>query len=67
MTEFKKILDAKGFTPYLFSKKAGLPTSNIYNLLNGTRKPENLTLQSLEKIAIALEMPLADIVELLKT
>ena len=46
-----ELLDEQGYKPATFAKKAGVPETTLYEILNGTRKFENVGVSRVLKIA----------------
>lgn len=46
-----ELLDEQGYKPASFAKKAGISETTLYEILNGTRKFENVGVSKIIKIA----------------
>lgn len=55
----KKNLDSRKMTKYKLSKITGIPTTTIHDIISG--KNQNPSLEKIQKIALALDVPLAEL------
>lgn len=62
MENINAILKEKGLTKQMVAKRMGTTRENLYRILNG-----NPTLDNLQKLAIALEVPVSTLFEDPKT
>lgn len=58
MTNINAILKEKGFTKQMVAKRMGTTRENLYRILNG-----NPTLDNLQKLASALDVPVSALFE----
>lgn len=61
--DLKRLIEARGMTPYQVAKKAGVSQGTVSIICRGDRSWKTLTFQTLEKIACGMGVEVLDLIE----
>ena len=61
--ELRRLIEARGLSPYQVSKNAGLAAATINVICRGDRKWQTLKFETLEKIAYGMGVDVLDLIE----